>query len=1837
MSLPFFHWLQTGTRRIQKSHLFVTLLLMVLPNGALATDCLVSPALPCTFTLTEPFNGANWPTQPIDFRYDGGFAMVKTAKVVNGNGTELPFQWVSSCWDPTALFGCIEIQDSLPAAATQTYTLEAGPPSASVSNPVVATNNVPCYSGGASCIQLTNGLTGVQVPTVASNGASVSYRLAPLQAIGLPGGGWTGAIGGSGNPNLIYAEASSGLIPWWTNGLQTPITTATGYSTKFVEAGPLKTVLQLVYSFNRPDYYATASKYYYGPTCTPASLSYPSGYISWGSGNPPPANGTVTFNAAGFCSVGAGSAPLDRSHYYTATPVPGVAGAYTLTTVVGGVVTPVIITGVVTGNPKTAFIINSASGCSNGCQDSAPGRLVVTVTMYANTKSILVLTDSDMLHAEYYPFYNELAPDTARFRNNAGSGSGDPRCGYTIPVSVTAVGTGLTTATITTASAVTNGQPILLTGVGSGTNLPNGVYYLQTTSPYSSTTPGVWTAYSGSTFSGVTSAPASYSGGGLVKPPTVYQHTSPVSDNGFDFPWVYGDTGFVEADPYNNTWQGCSVSGGHVNSTPPGIIDYPVSDAADVWAWTNYLSTGGGSSPVLGWFTGDAGLMKNAYQGRMPGLYMAASGFVSGWGRTTALEDANWLNSNGIPLPTLDNWGSQKSYGIWVSTNSDIPAWGSSTHPPIQDAENTLTGINLSHVYAYHAASTTAPSGGWNWLYMANSNGSRAGQEMNCMMARVKDGSSTCAGMFPDGRTASPCSPTAGSSCYHDLVYNSTFDSNSHALLNKWQSEKPYPYVANFGKATNSVGGLSTLSMPETVANTGDMVVAEITFSANSNATVNTGCTISASDGTAATFTLITGGNFLSGRGYSFADSNNVAYTALLMSNNAAAGSHTLTFTISGSGCAIYAATASYRDVVGGASIDSSVSTYLTTSSSSTSVSVTSGTIGTANELLLVDWFATAGGFPTIAAPFLTEAGLQYAVIGYLPQVPSGGSQAASITQASGTGRGFVVGIVPSTSSPAVGTALTASGCPAATSGIGTRLAAGDNHLDNNINYYQIGLYFEPCFGVWNDVLVDPLATAAQKSQVAAEAGLFGGLIWDNSWFPWDGSFTEYVPSCYGCFVAPSGDGTGLQNQQVQFTQDRASIVYQYGVNGANSFLASRVPAAAASTTAQIQQSIGCTGAVIGSTLYQTVYNYSLLVNSQITALQGSTSFANECQFHTGLPDWYLMITTPPDPRYGNLRKKWSVGANNAEVADAYPGRLATDLYATNATVAGWMSWLWHQYGSSTFQYHDDFSLLQIDETIPQVTPSLSSRQMNGYAAVQRAGTQGGGQETALWFVNGGNAATQPIYYSLQGHRDFDDGQVTIFALGAPLAMDWSADIAYPLTTDRWSHNSITFDAELKGTSWTQNNPPFQTYGLELLASPTVTASQAFGSSVQSAATYTYSPASDTGGDGTVWSRTVRTMAPDPNYPIVYVKDTFAGGLGGGKTLTWNLEALGAVSTPSGPKTPVVSFSNGCNPSGALPSANDTSGLAPYSLANGLQQFTFTGFTWPNYAGTNLKWNLYQRPTSGNAQWLIGNWGHGCGVGFELSQFLAANAGASWFGSSGNYCNPGNTNPFCDWQHILRVHDTGPFETVITPTVASGTLPSVSYSNGAYTATFGSNESLTWNDSYSAFTNGVIQILTTYNSSAQSAFGVSASGGPQEIANNGAGTITWTIEDVNPAIRTVRLPPGVWYPSVPVQQNAGVYTYYHAGGAEPSPAVVTFTQTPVTLRSVPLDYLAPPGAAQIRVKFGSSTNYAAIAVCNPLCSIVMESPVGTWPEQHDFLDGNGNVITSSQVRNVVVQ
>jgi hypothetical protein len=199
------------------------------------------PQTLATFQMSELF-GVAWPDQPIEFRYDGGRPPASTTRMLGPSGSEVPFQWVSSCSDTTATKGCILVRSGLAANTVSTWTLQSGvAPSASVSNPVQLTQ-------AGSNYEITNGLTGVRIVTAGANPAP--FNLAPIQGIRLADGTWTGA---GSSPNLLYSQSQQ----WIGNvgePMQTPMFTATAYDVAIVDSGPMKVVIKANYAFNRPVY-----------------------------------------------------------------------------------------------------------------------------------------------------------------------------------------------------------------------------------------------------------------------------------------------------------------------------------------------------------------------------------------------------------------------------------------------------------------------------------------------------------------------------------------------------------------------------------------------------------------------------------------------------------------------------------------------------------------------------------------------------------------------------------------------------------------------------------------------------------------------------------------------------------------------------------------------------------------------------------------------------------------------------------------------------------------------------------------------------------------------------------------------------------------------------------------------------------------------------------------------------------------------------------------------------------------------------------------------------------------------------------------------------------------------------------------------------------------------------------------------------------------------------------------------------------------------------------------------------------------------------------------------
>jgi hypothetical protein len=214
-----------------------------------------------------------------------------------------------------------------------------------------------------------------------------------------------------------------------------------------------------------------------------------------------------------------------------------------------------------------------------------------------------------------------------------------------------------------------------------------------------------------------------------------------------------------------------------------------------------------------------------------------------------------------------------------------------------------------------------------------------------------------------------------------------------------------------------------------------------------------------------------------------------------------------------------------------------------------------------------------------------------------------------------------------------------------------------------------------------------------------------------------------------------------------------------------------------------------------------------------------------------------------------------------------------------------------------------------------------------------------------------------------------------------------------------------------------------------------------------------------------------------------------------------------------------------------------------HSLGSGLQGFGFTGVTWPKHATGGIDWDLFTLSNSTTQQFFIGNWGHGCHPGRETAEYQAANGA-----------------PFAEVQDILRIHDTGPFTTILLPfRKTEPPARTVTQQNCGVQIVQGA-ERTCFNASGAQYTNGTKDVLTAYDTSMQSAFGVSLSGGPQEAAIQ-ADSIVWTISGVSRGTRSLTLA-GTWRPTQRVSQTGNTFSYTFSGGQQTSPVSIILTRVP---------------------------------------------------------------------------
>jgi len=644
-------------------------------------------------------------------------------------------------------------------------------------------------------------------------------------------------------------------------------------------------------------------------------------------------------------------------------------------------------------------------------------------------------------------------------------------------------------------------------------------------------------------------------------------------------------------------------------------------------------------------------------------------------------------------------------------------------------------------------------------------------------------------------------------------------------------------------------------------------------------------------------------------------------------------------------------------------------------------------------------------------------------------------------------------------------------------------LVNGDGIYDFRFHYWHGGLEMSRQ-AVWiNSVLTSDLATDEDKARVKAASALFANVLWDP----------DFVPMFDG-----HGLNLGTANMPVQQGEYRDL----YALLLANHpMMKDRVATACRNALANLHQTVNESGTHMAGTHYIGASMGPLLSTLQQLQSAGiADAFKTEDRL-ARFAEFYLNLLTPPEIRFGGYRKLISVGDASTESSELF-GQLATGFAADNPELSSRLMAAWIQGGSMHSGFHGS-TILKIDDTLPSENARLGNATFPGWYTVLRNGWATR-NETAAWLVNGD-------FY--RDHAHDDNGAVVMYALGAPLSLDWGSMYS-PQTPGGFMHSLVLPESALR-FNWSQDNPPLDGGGFRWQHA-TQQAFESFTASGHVCATYG-AP------NGTTWTRSLYSIHPDENYPILIVRDGFSGQQAKAEQiLTLNLMANGAVDTPQGPVMPPVRLYE----TGDGPKQFPSVGPVMY-LDEGLNRFGFTG-QWA------IDWDLYTfSPASTQA--LIGSWSHNWHPNREQVEFRKVNG-----------------RPFEEHQYIFRAKFTDALSVLLLPH-RKGQLLDATVTTAASTIEIKRPTSdVRIADHCYSYADTRDTILTSFASEPCAASGIAIQGGPAEVAlkRNRA-----TITAHGPAgMRTFSLP-GTWNISGPIVMKDGKYLLDYRSGA-PQAAVL---------------------------------------------------------------------------------
>jgi hypothetical protein len=516
-------------------------------------------------------------------------------------------------------------------------------------------------------------------------------------------------------------------------------------------------------------------------------------------------------------------------------------------------------------------------------------------------------------------------------------------------------------------------------------------------------------------------------------------------------------------------------------------------------------------------------------------------------------------------------------------------------------------------------------------------------------------------------------------------------------------------------------------------------------------------------------------------------------------------------------------------------------------------------------------------------------------------------------------------------------------------------------------------------------------------------------------------------------------------------------------------------------------------GAAIGSPHYIGASMAPTLNTLLMMRMKGRVEpFASEPKLKR-FAEFYMQLLTPPEIRFGGARKLVASGDGSTEGTEI-TGELATGFRSADPELAARLQGAWMQGGKS----HSGFfgtTLLMIDENAPSKDPHLGGGNFRGYMSVLRNGA-GTENETAAWLFNGD-------FYS--DHRHDDRGSVVLYALGAPLSINWGA-IYYPQTPGGNMKNMVI--PENAFPDWNRGDQALTEKSGWSAATNTRYASFSESS---------FADAKMSSRSGLEWARTVYSIHAQERLPILMITDDFSGrDAAAPKVLTFNLMADGNVVTPDGTAVPPATSFDYDGSLKELPSAGTAITLKP-----GVNKFGFTGQMWDVHPTKGIDWDLYA-VSDETLTACIGRWGPTWHPAREQAEFRKANG-----------------RPFEERQDILRIRGTRAFKTIIIPFRKGERPPALDVREDRGNVVITGEGEFRVSDAYYTFKDARRTIVTSFGAVPIAVERITIAGGPTEVIVEG-NTATVTAHGER-GRRTLTLP-GAWVSASAVSRTGSTYT-----------------------------------------------------------------------------------------------